>query len=455
MITITDSNDPQRTVQIEPGWFSISKAELTTAVDAAASSASAAGVSATAASTDADRAEAAADEVAKEPYFLVNAGISDDASTNSNAAGGDLTVDADILLWDAGAWVVYDPASGVGPPVAGRNMIAFQAAKELRRRGYPKVYVVNDAYGGQPISQWVGSGTSSTYYVTLKSKVEAALASSALTTLGKTAIDGFGFGQGGPDSTTPIATYTANIETLKAQLRAETWGGAQLPMAFREIGVQTGFRGMDGYYRGPALYNDPYVYVVPTADLARTPDVDHLTGTAMNEAGRRVAAALLAIRPKPLTTNPNEIRGAVTMELEPVFEKGWHFNFDSGSNQVRFSPYTFTAGVSSTNFIGYDLDNGRWRWEATQAVDLVGQYVLAGTFWTNNMVRLNPIGGMRLGEYVAANFTDITHAVNTTGKFRGMEYLAVDTGQTFIAKGSAANAGWWIKDATSSSATPS
>lgn len=383
------------------------------------------------------------------PYFGAYIGQSNPASTNAQAAGGDLTVNPNIFILVDGAWQVCDPENGVGVPVAGRNLIAFQAGKELLRQGYPAAYLVNDAYPEQPISQWVGSGTESVYYLTLKAKVEAALATPEMVAIGKTSLDGFAMIHGESDNglsgnTSTRDSYAADIETLKSQLRAETWFDADTPIALTEIGATNGFNLRNDYFRSIALHSDPYVYVTPTSGLDVGGDNTHYTGAAINELGKRTAQNLLALRPRPLIANPNVVSGPLESLLDPVFRKGFYQDYEPVEDEILFGPRNLSQGKILTQALGFSFDTGRWFLKTATFLDIRGKLNVLGNFFVNNVLRISEIGHVRVGEFLESALFDPGDDVNTDdGKGRGSLGTNITDQAIVRAAGSLDASGWY------------
>lgn len=131
------------------------------------------------------------------------------SSTNAWVSGGQYT---------AAPWTSAAPTGN-----GGNNNFALGAAHYLAEQTGCEVYIVFDALSGQSITQWMGSGTSSTRYAALKTKIENALNTAPFITAGKTTIDALIWAQGEEDYTRPFADYLSDITTLDAQFKAETW----------------------------------------------------------------------------------------------------------------------------------------------------------------------------------------------------------------------------------------
>lgn len=161
----------------------------------------------------------------------------------SNAAGGHNggpnPASANVAVWDGttDAWGSSDytqaPLSrGYPDGNHGNNNIGLALAHRLAAENPgAKIYVIYDAWGGRPIEDWIGSGTASVRYASIKAKIEAALKSPELASVGKTTIDCAVWAQGEANGLTDTyADHLAKFTTLDRQLRAESWMTPTTPM---------------------------------------------------------------------------------------------------------------------------------------------------------------------------------------------------------------------------------
>lgn len=179
--------------------------------------------------------------IAGTPLVVVITGQSNAVGVRT---GGPNPASAKVKTWDGitGAWGGSDingyPWRRVQPDgnsqdggETGCNNTALSFAHRLADETGRPVYVIFDAYSGQPISQWVGSGTSSVRYAAIKAKVVAALASPELASKGITKIDYLLWAQGEDNALTDdFASYAAQFSTLDTQFRAESWMTDKTPM---------------------------------------------------------------------------------------------------------------------------------------------------------------------------------------------------------------------------------
>jgi hypothetical protein len=120
--------------------------------------------------------------------------------------------------YTAAPWTSSSPTGN-----SSKNNFALGAAHYIAEKTGREVYVVYDAVGGQSITEWVPA--TQTRYAALKTKVEAAIASPALVTAGKSTIDFLIWAQGeengaGVNAMT-FATYTTNLVNLDKQFRGD------------------------------------------------------------------------------------------------------------------------------------------------------------------------------------------------------------------------------------------
>ena len=168
------------------------------------------------------------DYIGTGPILIVITGQSNAVGVNN---GGPNPSNSLVKTWNpsTGAWVSggqYTAApwtSATPTGNGGNNNFALGAAHYLAEKTNREVYIVFDAVSGQSITEWMGSGTASTRYASLKTKVEAALATTPFTSISKTTIDALIWAQGEEDFLQTFAWYRTNITTLDAQFKAETW----------------------------------------------------------------------------------------------------------------------------------------------------------------------------------------------------------------------------------------
>ena len=166
------------------------------------------------------------------PYVIVISGQSNAAGANN---GGPNPASSHVHTWDAvlGTWGGSDytaaPWTYSNPDGnSGNNNYALARAHYIYDRTGREVYIIFDAVGGTSIDEWVASGTASTRYAALKTKVEAALATSELS--GKATIDEIIWAQGEEDYLDDFSTHLSNFSTLVDQWRAESWVNDETPI---------------------------------------------------------------------------------------------------------------------------------------------------------------------------------------------------------------------------------
>ncbi|WP_156874893.1 hypothetical protein [Sulfitobacter alexandrii] len=385
------------------------------------------------------------------PYFLVVDGQSDIDDEQAAQAGGDLSTDPRIRVQTASGWQMMDPANGVGNRI-GRNSIGFQAAKYILSEGYPLVYLVDLGTAGRPIEDWMGDGKDSELYVALKTVVETALSSLELVAAGITELSGFGWAQGGSNNMDSFEEYKEKLRTFFIDLLpTESWFSLRTPVAMQDIGTATGFNKMDGVITQDMMAEFPYILVYRTNDLARDFPGDggnHLTGPAMDEAGRRMGANLLTRRPALPFTDKSKVFGEFTMWLEPFQGYGMKAIYDAATGQARLAAFNGSVGASSTNYLGWDFvapGAARAVLRSSVAVDLLGPAAtVEGNLFVGDVLRVSDIGHVRVGEFTAAQFDDPAAPVNThDGKGRGALAVNVTNQALMRASGGGDTSGWY------------
>jgi len=362
---------------------------------------------------------------------LLGLGQSNMASSDNDAAGGDLSTDTRIRFWNGTTYVTMDPANGVGVPVAGRNSILFQMAKQALRRGYSFVYVVITAHPGQAISYWTGSGTSSAGYAADKAVAQAAISSPELTALGVTEFDAVVVQQGESDggSGFDLSTFQTANETWRAQLRAETWVSTTTPFLHIQLSDQVqSHNGPNGYFT-QTLPNDddPYSRTVPTAGLhPGGVDGTHWPGSAMDAIGAR-CLDIFANHAAAKSGAGSILRGEfLRLVVENVFGKGLGVFYDANTDQIILGG---TADAQGNTVVGpsitFDFNDSFFR--------------VNGSQFANGL--LTCLNGFKLKGVTAAQFNDATHPVNTEGKTTGVSYLDA-SGRTCVASGPAVTDPW-------------
>jgi hypothetical protein len=188
---------------------------------------------------------------------------------------------SDVFVWNGSTWLTAGSTSN--------GAMVIRAAERLAAETDRPVYCVISGGNGQAISNWVGSGTSSTRYVATKALVEGALASTALTSLSKTKIDAFVWMQGEADLNS--TTYVANFETLASQLAAETWWDATATRVLMPR-VATSYDGNAIRAAQIQLGNtSPWRVSVSTFGAGIEVDGIHFSLAGHNDIGLRIARA--------------------------------------------------------------------------------------------------------------------------------------------------------------------
>lgn len=230
-------------------------------------------------------------------YLVVITGQSNAQGVNS---GGPNPASPNVKVWDGttNTWGSSDytqlPFSQSTPNGnGGNNNIGLSFAHRLvdEHKG-SKVYVIYDAVGGCPISDWVGSGAASIRYAAIKAKVEAALATPELVAAGKTKIDYLIWAQGEEDALTDtITVYRDKFKTLDTQFRSEAWMENHTPMFVMGMsGLHTRYQVWQGQLSYCENHNRNCIYVNSMGlktqyDVSGTGDYTHWLGDSLWEHG--------------------------------------------------------------------------------------------------------------------------------------------------------------------------
>ena len=169
-----------------------------------------------------------------EPVLLFISGQSNAVGTNN---GGANPASSRVKTWDAvtSSWGGSDytglPWTRSTPDGnGGNNNFGLAAAHYIADKTGKDVYIVFDAVSGRSIQEWMGSGVSSTRYASLKAKIEDALATDEMTSIGKTQVDFGIWAQGEEDYKVAFQDHLDDLSTLDAQLRAESWMSDYTPI---------------------------------------------------------------------------------------------------------------------------------------------------------------------------------------------------------------------------------
>lgn len=190
-------------------------------------------------------------------------------------------------------------ANGAGTttdPALSCNNIAMQFANALRANGsIPSerpIVIVPNAIGGQPLSQWIGNGASSSYFQSLVTSLNA-----VATAYPGFKIDVMLWAQGEGDANsfaTPYSSkagYISGFKTLLSQLRGLPQWSASTAVSMQELGDWYAASQRD---RNDAIRTfrngsqDPYVTTVSSSNMAEAVDspLYHYEGTALVQLGR-------------------------------------------------------------------------------------------------------------------------------------------------------------------------
>lgn len=214
------------------------------------------------------------------PLLVVLSGQSNAQGAAQDGLGGTYRINPKVKVWDnsTGTFKVADMENEAyftttGNPIGNGNQnIGVSFAHRLQEQTGRDIYVIVAAQGGQPISEWVGSGTSSTIYAGMETVIQA-----QLTALGKTGIDFFLWSQGENDATRATGEYRRDLGTFIEQLRAEPWFPADTPFIAAQAcpsWSQTTRRDyMNEELSTITKRSDPYLFVASSTGLTGDGDV--------------------------------------------------------------------------------------------------------------------------------------------------------------------------------------
>ena len=168
------------------------------------------------------------------PYVIMISGQSNASGANSD---GPNPASELVKVWDGttNEWGSSDrtstPLSRANPHgTVGNNNYALARAHRVATDTGRPVAIIYDAQGGQPISEWVGSGASSVRFDALVQKMSLATSSDLLSDFGKTTVDEIIFAQGEADFNDGFELYLGKVTTLIEQFRAQPWCSDQTPI---------------------------------------------------------------------------------------------------------------------------------------------------------------------------------------------------------------------------------
>lgn len=228
-----------------------------------------------------------ASSIAGTPIFIAGTGQSNMVGANS---GGPNPASDLVKTWNGstGLWGGSDytaaPWSLAAPDGnGGNNNLLLAFAHRLAHETQRPVYIVFDALGGRPISDWVG--TSSVRYAALKAKIEAAIASPELVAAGITKLDALLWMQGEEDYLQTFDYYLNALNTVVDQFKAESWFGNQRPFIMGEMSDLH-----DRYEPKKAIRfigsgSDPWCNSVNSKGLLTPVDATHFGGDDLWEFG--------------------------------------------------------------------------------------------------------------------------------------------------------------------------
>jgi hypothetical protein len=209
--------------------------------------------------------------------------------------GGDRDTDSRVTIWNdvAVAWQVADLANYPfgnlrEDGITYCNNLAFHTAKRIAERNNANVRIIFEATGGQSITQWMGTGVASPYWVNILDKISAS---------GASEINGWFWHQGENDGFDNA--YSDKLQILIDQFRAlpestltAAFIAGQLAQGLDINGIPTGaFNGQrylnSNFYRVYQRFiSDDYFSVadgnlLPVVGVESVADGVHFHGTAL------------------------------------------------------------------------------------------------------------------------------------------------------------------------------
>ena len=148
----------------------------------------------------------------------------------------DRATDSRVKIWNdvIGQWVTADltayPWNYTNLDGDYNNRLPFHTAKRIAEKENKTVQIIFEATGGQSITQWMGTGVSSPYFVNIVDKI---------TNSGVDKIDGIFWMQGENDGSD--SDYHTKLKTLISQFRALPELNKQTPFIAGELAT-----GLDG-----------------------------------------------------------------------------------------------------------------------------------------------------------------------------------------------------------------
>ena len=236
------------------------------------------------------------DTTSQKPFVLMITGQSNACGARS---GGENPASTNVKTWDGdrsvwgGSNYTQTPWSDSAPNGnLGNNNVGLSLAHRITAETGRPVYIIYDALGGRPIEDWMGSGTASVRWVSLQSKVAAALASTELASAGVTKVDVVMWAQGEENALTDtFNAYTAKLETLVTQFRTSSWFDTQSPILIMGMSnLHTRYQVTWSQVAFCEIEDRNCIYVNSAGlktqyDFDGTGDATHFLGAALWEAG--------------------------------------------------------------------------------------------------------------------------------------------------------------------------
>ena len=281
------------------------------------------------------------------------------ASGQSNAWGasapfqGDTTSSANVTVWNGSSFI--RARIGVAPfrvfanntsahGYDNSNNFALHFCKKLAEESGRPVRLILNVADGNAINTWVPS--TATNYVALQNTITAASV---------TKVDVFLWHQGEADNANSANYYRLKFDTLKQQLRSQTWFPATTPIIVGGLLPNSGYAFQDATLASFNYSYDPWVACASAEGLSNNGiDIVHFSGSSLVTLGKERYWAAYKSLPK-LPPAPAQLIGSRPEQLvgsfSPPSKGAQQSNFNFGINNP---PQIGNDGLNTMN-IGWNI----------------------------------------------------------------------------------------------------
>lgn len=360
-------------------------------------------------------------------------------SGQSNAWGasapfqGDTTGSSKVQAWNGSAWTratINQPPfrcsanNPTYPAYNGSNNFGLHFCKNVQKRTGAIVRMILVPYDGDPIRNWIPS--SSTNFSAITSAISASATAK---------IDYFLWHQGEADNSQTGGYYDLKFDTLKQQLRAQSWFPKTTPIVVGGL-----LPGGSQSAQTPTLARydygtDPYVAYATSAGLSSNGiDNLHFSGASLVEMGLRYYTSAMSL------PRPSSQQGA--NPLTDIYWKrnGQQLHYDSASVYLPNTSQQFAVGSTPTGdgiastISSSNLNNTPFQGQNTDASGISG-----ASFLSNNGNSLAFFGYANpSNSFVASDATLISSYPSKPIVFgvNGSEQARITSGGLFVGKSS-------------------